>query len=105
MDMTEVRRFDQAEVGTIKLSEAIRIGAAVRPQCSQAFFADGRSCAIGAAYEGLYGYTTTGYIDMDRMYRAFPCVPGNVWLGIVTRNDCGKQTRESIAGWLEGMGL
>ena len=103
MDMTEVRRFDQAKVGTIKLSEAIRIGAAIRPQCSRSFFYKGRSCAIGAAYEGLYG-TTDGF-SMGLLDSAFPHVHEGIWAQIITQNDGLRKSREQIADWLKEQGL
>lgn len=37
----------------MKLSEAIRLGAMIRPQSHYAMFCDGRSCAQGAAAEAL----------------------------------------------------
>ena len=103
MDMTDVRRFDQPQVGTIKLSEAIRIGMLRRPQCSRAFFANGRSCAIGAAYEGLFG-TPEGF-SARRLYSAFPRIPGRIWAQIITQNDGLDKSREQIADWLEAQGL
>jgi hypothetical protein len=39
-----------------RLSEALRIGARLRPQCTNFVFAHGKSCAIGAAYEAVFGY-------------------------------------------------
>jgi hypothetical protein len=36
-----------------KLSEAIRIGATKRPQCTGDYFDNGGSCALGAAWEAM----------------------------------------------------
>src|SRR5258706_4854134 len=42
----------QQKVWKLRLSEAIRIGARIRPQCSGWAFEHGKSCAWGAAWEG-----------------------------------------------------
>src|ERR1700741_3225132 len=56
MDESIVKHLEQPQVGTLKLSEAMRIGARLRPQCSGYLFNNGASCALGAAYEAVYGY-------------------------------------------------
>lgn len=115
----------------MKLSEAIRLGAMLRPQTSGALFyrlRDGSgigSCALGAAAEALgaeaaIGITSERNADafLDRQFRAFmrtkltcPCADPNLcWaaghqqeLGvvIVTLNDMHKWSRERIADWVE----
>ncbi len=95
----------QQKVGRLKLSEAIRIGARIRPQCTRAFFSADKSCAFGAAYEAL-----TGVVKEDMMIEdLFPFLPeldrlGNVRLAVSRRNDRGE-SRESIADWLQSIGL
>jgi len=109
MDMNEVSKFEQAKVGTLKLSEAIRIGARLRPQAFGGWFVDGGSCAIGAALEAV------GLRDDDMDVRGgvlmehFPQLanPGYTPLAreIIRLNDGKKMSRESIADWLEWQGL
>lgn len=104
MDMTEVVRFDQ-QVGKLKLSEAIRIGAKRGAQCKGALHIDGMSCALGAAdlvVGDVFG-------EFSHLYDKETCHP--VWgihttiFGTVTtlNDDCGW-TREQIADWLESIG-
>lgn len=99
MDLSETKQFDLA-VRPLKLSEAMRIGAKIRPQCAGAWFVKDGSCAIGAVWEATYGTTDTGF-------RLVGCVISreygisDYFLGeIIRRNDSG-QSRESIADWLE----
>jgi hypothetical protein len=106
----------QQKVGRIRLSEAIRIGARIRPQCVWLWFDNGKSCAQGAAYEAVFGYPG----DMAlRGTSTDPSRPGT-WIAnalrdkfpeygpiageIQSRNDRGE-SRESIADWLQSMGL
>jgi hypothetical protein len=111
MDMTEVTKFDQQQVGKLKLSEAIRIGARIRPQCTGRWFSDGKSCVIGAAIEGA------GWREEAQKYEQVEHVSPWHWLEVRfgsvpyavvdqmwRKNDAGK-SRESIADWLEAQGL
>lgn len=106
----------------MKLSEAIRRGAKMRPQAFQYFFAadgPGHTCALGAAAEGfgVLGKCITeefgqlrpigeivGAIFYDATNEA-PC--GCIPLGwmlhnqIAHLNDVHKWTREAIAEWVE----
>ncbi len=87
----------------LKLSEAIRIGAAIRPQAFGDFYFEGKSCVMGAAYEAignalgpnLWCYPTlTEYFGLDINF-----------LGkLADRNNEGE-SRESIADSLEKEGL
>lgn len=91
-----------SRVGTLKLSEAIRIGARLRPQCKRSFFYYGKSCAIGAAIEGI------GLKDAD-LVRVLRTRFAKAWdSGVLNKvyamNNSG-QTREQIADWLEAQGL
>lgn len=93
--------------GTLKLSKAIRIGAALRPhQCRGVFFGHGGSCAMGAAYEAITGKTLKEGSTDGSFLRGV--VPGfddyGLRFSIAERNDKGE-SREQIAEWLESQGL
>lgn len=109
MDESVVKEFEQQQVGTLKLSQAMRIGARMRPQTrAGCLFVDGASCALGAAYEGLTG-KTCGTSEYHKVRQAFPAVNGkdglnNLGFQIARKNDRGW-TREAIADWLESKGL
>ena len=87
----------------LKLSEAIRIGAKIRPQgVGPNCWARGQSCALMAAYEGFFGVPAQRL--GERLYMWASDIVGlaiqkEIWM----RNDQG-QTREQIADWLEGQG-
>ena len=90
----------------LKLSEAIRIGAKLRSQCTGRMFARGGSCALGAAYEAVFGYpgenVAEGAIKKIREHFSIPYFDLVTEVGI-ERNDAGW-SREQIADWLEGQG-
>lgn len=97
----------KAPAKVLKLSEAIRIGAALRPhQCVGVFFGQGGSCALGAAYEAITGRTLKEGSTEGAILKGI--VPGYDDYGlrfeITGRNDRGE-TREHIADWLESRGL
>lgn len=98
---------EPAKVGTLKLSEAMRIGAAKRPQGFGLVFSQGKTCALGAAIEG-YGYDIST-IPLDQWWSLPEVAPWEknreLCESIVDRNDFGKMTREKIADWLESKGL
>ncbi len=96
----------------MRLSEAIRLGATLRPQAFGNYFKDGGSCALGAATEAL-GFRSDEYavqiyaalIDkFDDVY-----CPGCPDCGQSFRNlrmishfnDDHRWTRERIADWVE----
>lgn len=87
-----------------KLSQAIRLGATFRPQCNGSYFNNGRSCAIGAAYEAITGLTDVEDGIVGRVLNTRFQLPENMLSRVVFRNDCGE-TREEISDWLEGQGL
>jgi hypothetical protein len=100
------------QAGRLRLSEAIRIGAKIRPQCKSFLFFAGKSCALGAAYEAFFGHPgADGYwSDKDlrfmesfgtKLRGKYPALP---FVEIVSRNDRGE-SRESIADWLQSQGL
>lgn len=95
-----------------KLSQAIRLGATFRPQCTGAYFLhqmedpkDIRSCAVGAAFEAVTGRTDIKNTEeVNELYKRFgmACMP--IHEQIVKANDYGV-SRETIACWLESKGL
>lgn len=108
MDMTEVKRFD-AQVGTLKLSAAMRVGAKLRPQGRECLFLLGKTCAIGAAMEGR-GWIPITMCGDDDLKKYVPELlfnnsshPSDLFGRIGQRNDNGE-SRESIADWLESQG-
>ena len=93
-------------VAPMKLSEAIRIGARLRPQELRGhYFLDGRSCALGAAFEAL-GISSEAKLDLHAWstLKERYSLPQTLHHEITSRNDRG-QSRESIADWLEAQGL
>jgi len=117
MDQSEVLKFERAAVGTITLlSEAIRVGAGMRPQSRGCPFANGGSCAWGAAAEALghrydpslqtaiaINYVASRLNLPHKLVHNEKFGPGcdTIW----GKNDTGGFTREQIADWLETQGL
>lgn len=100
MDESEVLKFEQ-EIAPMKPSTAIRIGAKFRPQCTRyPLRGDGKSCAMGAAYEGATGKTTNDYIVIFDLFPILGQLRTDIW----TMNDAQGKTREEIADWLEAQG-
>ncbi len=98
----------------MRLSEAIRLGAMLRPQAFHGLFKDGGSCALGAALDAM------GITDEEAFQRRLslfegasqirvmvpPCCRCLVDLHevdavIVHLNDTHQWTREQIADWVE----
>ena len=105
MDESEVLKFEQQQRIT-KLSQAIRIGARLRPQSLCGYFDAGRSCAIGAAYEAIFGFpmkSKTDHQGVCDLYDKMPVIRGLAH-SIVGWNDSGM-TREAIADRLEAEGF
>lgn len=110
MDQSEVLRFEQQEQITkiTKLSQAIRIGASLRPQCIGFLFRHGESCALGAAWEGIgEKYVEFGSVCNEayaHIYDALQDRFGNIVTDeAMTMNDNGM-SREHIADRLEALG-
>ena len=108
MDMTEVRRFDQAQVGKIKLSEAVR----------QAGYGDRYSyndCVLGRAYRVRTGrsllddgYRAGKYDGYLSSYVRHAADTFGIPYRVAQEAECkcfAMLTPEQIADWLEGMGL
>lgn len=102
----------------MKLSDAIREGAKLRPQGFGSMYSDGKSCALGAAYEAAFGKLPMEN-DMP-LRRRFPILASHRTscpeceykyirdLGtIITHlNDPPHLwTREAIADWLDSLSL
>jgi len=101
---TEARPVGEpAKVGTLKLSEAMRIGARDTKQCSGVWWdGQGSFCALGAAYKGMGGDLSNAY-GPSTLRERFG-LSHSMFADIAHRNDSGE-SRESIADWLESQGL
>jgi hypothetical protein len=89
----------------LKPSQAMRIGAKLRPQCQYAPFSAGRSCALGAIWEGYGNPYRTAMESVCPVYELANKKLGPVMTSrVYSLNDNGA-TREDIADWLEGQGL
>lgn len=93
-------------------SEAIRAGAKLRPQGFGELHEGGKSCAIGAGREAIYGTLDSEQEHYDQVRALFPYMqsratcpacPLRLTLFIITYhlNDDHRWTREAIADWLE----
>lgn len=107
MDLSEVEKLD-SPVKTLKLSEAMRIGARLRPQCRGDLFDSVGSCALGAAYEGMTGKTDAFFhSDVSDLFPQILGVNGDlneIGREVLEKNDGDGWTREQIADWLEAQG-
>jgi hypothetical protein len=113
VDMGYLQREDEEE-----LAEAILSGAERRPRQSFGtyFGPEGGSCALGAAYDGVYrlpeSVRGTHPTRMDRFFHCLENVSKRCPAGcrkkvpiaalIVHLNDDHRWTREQIADWLRG---
>lgn len=101
----------------MRLSEAIRKGATIRPQTFNDYWNsldDGYmvgTCALGAALEAVGIPLQAMCEDAVRLHfpetrRSWESVPGVITLSdeIEYRNDTLHQTREEIADWLQEQG-
>lgn len=99
----------------MRLSEAIRLGAMLRPQAFGQFYADGATCAFGAALDAvgrLYpldsaqcfiAITAQGWDDIQYLRIACPECGRSAAYTVQHLNNLHKWTRERIADWLEGI--
>ena len=101
----------------MKLSEAIRAGAGIRPQTKYRYFKDDSSCVLGAIAEGagLVSYSDRDGIDvLTEIRREFPILQQNYFHPdvlegltidmcnvLIELNDNEGLTREEIADWVE----
>jgi hypothetical protein len=107
-----------------RLSDAIRRGAKMRPQVYGKLYADGRTCAWGAALDGIGQDASMTLSSPEMICMHFwphlynygvqwpgnagfwPVPPGKMvsFVGaIVALNDTANWTREKIADWVEQM--
>ena len=90
----------------LKLSEAIRIGAKLRPPVRDRsdYFDDCGSCALGAAYQAMTG-TVRSVDEHEEIYTYFEAI-GITYETMQKVCDLfyAGRTREQIADWLEGQG-
>lgn len=107
MDESVVRVFEEQKVGTLRLSDAIRIGAKLHPQGHSALYENGKTCALGAAFVATFGRVPApiGAAEPDymRLYATYPALrklKRDIW----NRNDGYGWTREQIADWVEAQG-
>lgn len=98
------------KVGTLKLSEAIRIGARYRPQgfggvCNQLIA--GKSCALLAAYEAVEGYpeSDSSFDSSSLSSWAERLFGFDARSFAMCHNDSLRWSRESIAAALESRGF
>ena len=108
-------RHDESE-----LAEAIRFGARRRSEQAFGEYYQGRhaSCALGAAYEGLYRLPEeVGQLHPKRLDRLWECLEGTIRTCpegcrkrlilaamIIHLNDDHRWDRERIAAWVAGSG-
>ena len=111
--MLRTVRHDEQE-----LAKAIRLGAERRPVQAYGNYFEGRrsSCALGAAYEGMYRLPEVAEsLRAQHLERLFDCLENTIRacpegcrkrlpLGplIVHLNDDHQWTRERIAAWVAG---
>lgn len=101
----------------MKLSEAIRLGALLKPQAFNGRSVDG-SCALAAACDAVgiarITFDDGAFINYSRLEGRFPLltisvtVPTYGWssslsAAIYTLNDTDHWTREAIADWVESI--
>lgn len=95
----------------MKLSEAIRLGAMLRPQGFGAYIRDGRSCALGAAREAIgvvLGWPEEWHLLLSKRQNCPVCCVADVAVAvprlfetIILLNDDHHWTREQIADFIE----
>jgi len=105
----------------MRLSDAIRLGAMLRPQGFERLFHQGHSCAIGAAFEAGNVPAGTRDIELASFFDDVPlgcrlrcpqCAISftlelgkpsavNLAIGITHLNDIHRWPRERIADWVE----
>ena len=100
---------DEPPLRPLKPSEAMRIGAALRPQCFGEAFDGIGSCALGAWWEGMGNAPIRG-AWWDIIAVPFYRISHISAYQVIARNDgfldfdSVNWTREAIADWLEAQG-
>lgn len=83
------------------LSEAIRLGAMLGPQCAGQMFGEySASCAMGSALLAIGMTEYDRATSHDALPRKFPAVTTDLMVAIEYRNDSLGLTREQIADWI-----
>ncbi len=112
MDESVIQYFEKPEQKTkLRLSDAIRIGARLRPQCVGRLYRYGGSCVIGAAFEGAGWKAEAEKYEakegsspwhwLEERFGVPHAIVDRIW----RRNDLCDESRESIADWLQSIGL
>lgn len=102
MDLSELERLERQQVGKLKLSEAVRIGAKKHPQTNY-YFRRGATCFWGAAAVG-YGASDEQIVPhAEKLHTAYVTRRDMDWSQLMIRSD-GGEAREQIADWLEAQG-
>ena len=98
------RKVESAQI--IKLSEAIRLGSKLRPQCFGVFISDVGSCALAAAYEAVFGERINDVrFAVRSLSERFNIHDDQLFEIIISHNDHSKWTGERIAEWVEYQNL
>jgi hypothetical protein len=85
---------------TLKLSEAIRLGAMLHPQAFGQLHSSEGTCALGAAEDA--GFQLASILGKNQFYRCPVCGGfGTLPVIIELFNDWHRWTREQIADWVE----
>ena len=104
----EAGEVTEAPAKTLKLSEAIRIGARMAgPYMGDYFDEAGNACALGAAVLATVGkkhFESWGGREAYNFFRKEFGVDGFVLGSVASKNDSGRYSREQIADWLESQG-
>jgi hypothetical protein len=75
----------------MRLSDAIRLGAMMKPQAFKGLFRDGGSCALGAALDAIGCGLDDGFRDQLALF------PTTIGIGRVTCPQCGR------FGWIDAV--
>lgn len=106
MDESIVRHLEVTETpSTLKLSQAIRIGARLSPANDGSTFLCGGTCAVGAAYEAVFGLPSKHNEPAFEVVRRHFGISFLEWLSLgISLKYNQSRDRESIADWLESIG-
>lgn len=95
----------------MKLSEAIRLGAMLKPQGRRGFFDGGNTCALGAAadaigrlndlLDGRFLESKEWPLLSEMAAHPVTLWTRSVWDVVTSMNDIFGWTREQIADWVE----
>ena len=98
----------------LKLSDAVRLGSKLKPQCFGALFRRDGSCALGAVADVMgFAYDSDTYRLLDKRFPELQttlatyencALNKDLKATIIMLNDTLKWTRERIADWLEEQG-